>query len=100
MVSQFDNNGSISEMAIVDIFTQLIFDAETVVDETGQRLLDMLKHLEPILADATQKDLSEYLRSMEVREMIKVVEIIKDQFDHYHLLSLSRHYLHGSSLPR
>ncbi|WP_019528382.1 hypothetical protein [Dasania marina] len=98
MLTQLDENGCISEMAIVDMFTRLIFDADTELDESGQLLLDIVQHREPSLEHASRRDISEYLRAMDVHEMIVVVAQVKETFEQQRLILLAQHYLHSPLL--
>ena len=85
--------GPVSEMTIVDMFTQLIFDAETALDESGLLLLELLSKMEPSLLDASRRDFSEYLRAMNVSEMIVIVADIKEQLDQRQMLSSVAYYV-------
>lgn len=78
---------AIDEMAIVDIFTKLIFDAEASMDHWESVMVDLLCEYEPSLLEASPREVSEYLRSMAVSEMIVVVGHLKKQFDQRHLLA-------------
>jgi hypothetical protein len=98
MVTQGEDSDSISEMAIVDLFTRLIFDADAVLDESDQLVLAILQHSDASLAAASRVDISEYLRAMDVREMIAVVASVKQQYEQQQLIFLSRHYLHSPLL--
>ena len=96
-MSQFaDESGSVSEIAIVDMFTQLIFDADTALDDSGKLLIDLLAQVEPSLLDTSRKELSNYLRALSVAEMIAVVGQVKEQFDQHRLMVLSKHYFQAS----
>ncbi len=79
----------IDEMSIVDIFTQLIFDAESELDDREELILDLLADHDEVLLNASRRDFSEYLRAMGVDEMIKVVAILKSQYER------QREYLAG-----
>lgn len=70
-----------NEMIIVNTFTKLIFDAETELDEMGLTLVELLCQSELPPACCSRREVSEYLRSMEVEEMISVVARLKKQFD-------------------
>ncbi|MCR8922436.1 hypothetical protein NO559_06605 [Dasania sp. GY-MA-18] len=98
MVTQGEDSDSISEMAIVDLFTRLIFDADAVLDESDQLVLAILQHSDASLAAASRVDISEYLRAMDVREMIAVVASVKQQYEQQQLILLSKHYLHSPLL--
>ena len=91
-----DENGSVSEIAIVDMFTQLIFDAETALDDSGKLLIDLLAQVEPSIQDASRRELSDYLRALSVSDMIAVVGQVKELFDQHRLMVLSRHYFQSS----
>lgn len=67
----------IDEMSIVDVLTKLIFDAESKLDEIEHLVVELLGQIEPSLVNAHRRDVSEYLRSMGVDEMIKAVGQIK-----------------------
>jgi hypothetical protein len=41
-----NDKGVINEMLIVDVFTQLIFDAESVLNDTEERIIDCLESIE------------------------------------------------------
>ena len=67
----------LDEMSIVDIFTKLIFDAESALTENEAWVVELLSQIEPGLCGVSRRDLSEYLRAMEVQEMINVVARLK-----------------------
>lgn len=69
--SEFD------EISIVDVLTKLIFDAESDLDEAESRVIKLLGQLDSSVLNASRRDVSEYVRSMGVDEMILVVERIK-----------------------
>jgi hypothetical protein len=72
-----------SEMAIVDLFTRLIFDAESSLDTGEKILIELLCHHEPMLQCASRRDISEYLRAMPIDEMINVVALLKHQLENH-----------------
>ena len=69
------------EMSIVDIFTKLIFDAQSALDESEVQVLALLTHYDETLLKASRRDVSEYLRAMGVDEMIKVVSELKSEYE-------------------
>lgn len=73
--------GTIDEMAIVDTFTKLIFDAQATLDKTELILVKLLAQIDSSLADASLRDISEHLRSMGVDEMISVVDQVRRYYD-------------------
>lgn len=78
---------AVDEMAIVDMFTKLIFDAEAEIDPWESVMLSLLCEYEASLDRASPREISEYLRSMAVSEMIVVVGHIKQQCEQRHLLA-------------
>jgi hypothetical protein len=69
------------EMSIVDIFTKLIFDAQSALDDSEVQVLALLTHYDDTLLKASRRDVSEYLRAMGVDEMIKVVSELKSEYE-------------------
>lgn len=86
MKQRLYNAEPVTEMAIVDVFTQLIFDAEAALDDSGVLYLNLLSQLKPALLEANRRDISEYLRSMDVSEMIAIVSQLKTVIDQRQLL--------------
>ena len=86
-----DSNSTIDEMAIVDILTKLIFDADSVQDDTEQLIIHLLAQQEPSIVTARRRDISEYLRAMGVDEMIHTVANIKEHLEHQqHLIAIGK----------
>jgi hypothetical protein len=81
MVSVGDDSAMIDEMSIVDVFTKLIFDADSFLNDTEILILESLCDVECSLLNASRRDLSEYLRSMGVDEMISIVGMVKNVLD-------------------
>lgn len=75
------NSDIISEMSIVDVITQLIFDTDFEFDDSQQLILAALRQIDQGLYGVHRRNLSEYLRAMPVDEMIKLVTQIKQQLD-------------------
>ena len=73
--------GAIDEMSIVDVFTRLIFDADSVLGETESLVVEALGQIEPSLYEVPRRDISEFLRAMGVDEMISAVGQIKRSLD-------------------
>lgn len=69
------------EMSIVDIFTKLIFDAQSALDDSEVQVLALLTHYDETLLKASRRDVSEYLRAMGVDEMIRVVSKLKSDYE-------------------
>ena len=69
--------GPVSEMAIVDTFTKLVFGEE---DDYSARELLIIKAFRAVDANAftdTHRDMGEYLRALGVREMIQLVSQVQ-----------------------
>ena len=90
---------AIDEMAIVDTFTKLIFDAEAKIDHWESVMVSLLCEYEPTLSKASPREVSEYLRSMAVSEMIIAVGHIKQQCDQRNLLAGSKNLSSQSISP-
>ncbi len=75
------------EMAIVGVFTRLIFDPDAELDDTELLVVELLAQQEPGLSAATRRELSEHLRAMGVDEMITVVARIKQSIEQRGLLA-------------
>ncbi|MEE8058364.1 MAG: hypothetical protein V3T17_11085 [Pseudomonadales bacterium] len=71
----------IDEMSIVDIFTRLIFDADSDLGDTEILVIEELAQIDHSLVQASRRDVSDYLSSMGVNEMIKLVAQIKRHID-------------------
>ena len=69
------------EMSIVDVFTKLIFDAQSSLDDSEELVLSLLTHYDETLLKSTRRDISEYLRAMGVDEMIRVVSVLKYEYE-------------------
>lgn len=67
----------LDEMSIVDVLTKLIFDAESELRADETLVLESLGEYDRSLAGRSRLELSEYLRSMGVDEMIAAVNSIK-----------------------
>lgn len=62
----------LSEMAIVDVFTRLIFSApdDSVLEA---RVVEALRRMYPVECEGSAVDIGAWLRALGVREMIKLV---------------------------
>jgi hypothetical protein len=72
----------IDEMSIVDVLTKLIFDSDTALDDTEMMIVGLLRQIDSRLLGVSRRDVCEYLRSMGVDEMIDIVGLVKQHFDH------------------
>ena len=83
--------GILDEMAIVDVLTRLIFDADAELHDDELLVLESLEQLDDSLLRASRREISEYLRSMGVDEMIQVVNRVKRIMDRrQHLIARSQ----------
>lgn len=83
----FRRDGAVSEMAIVDTFTKLIFGEETRYSDTELLIVQALRSTEPNVALDGHRDMGVYLRALGVNEMIKLVSLVQKQMasGHSHL---------------
>jgi hypothetical protein len=69
----FRAGGPVSEMAIVDTFTKLIFGEEQDYSERDVLIIQALRAADLTIASDSRREMGEYLRAMGVREMIGLV---------------------------
>ena len=94
-----NDKGVINEMLIVDVFTQLIFDAESVLNDTEERIIDCLESIEGSLTHSPRRDIGEFLRAMAVDEMISLVAKVKRKMDQQQLIAAEK-LSHGPHIHR
>ena len=70
--------GAVSEIAIVDTFTKLIFGEEEYSDRELLIIRAFRSVDSSVLLD-THRDMGGYLRALGVREMIQLVSLVQDQ---------------------
>jgi hypothetical protein len=88
---------AMSEMAIVDVFTRLIFDADARLNKSERMIIELLCLHESTLVGAARRDISEFLRAMTIEEMTAVVNQLKTRFDQQQgLIAASNTALHRS----
>lgn len=87
MTQRHQTPNHLDEMSIVDVLTKLIFDAESELQGEETLILESLGELDQSLMGRSRLELSEYLRSMGVDEMIAAVNGIKQLISHRELLS-------------
>lgn len=75
----FREGGPVSEMAIVDTFTKLIFGEEQDYSERDALIIQALRAAELTLAADSHREMGEYLRAMGVREMIGLVTRVQGE---------------------
>ncbi len=71
-MDQSEPGGQGDEMAVVDVFTQVIFGIEQEFSAEQEAILSALR-LEESAAGADLYDLAEHLRSLDVPEMVELV---------------------------
>ena len=78
MQSAYDvsKGGPLSEMAIVDTFTKLIFGAVDGFDSSEELIIQSLRVVDSSVAFDSHKDMGQYLRALGVAEMIRLVTLV------------------------
>ncbi len=67
------------EMAVVDTFTRLIFGEEGDFSQEEQAIIQALRLVDSNVAGDSLHDMGEYLRSLEVSEMIELVARVRER---------------------
>lgn len=93
-------NSAFDEISIVDVLTKLIFDAESDLNETESLVIRLLGQLDSSVVNASRRDISEYIRSMGVAEMILVVERTKSLIEQQRELIAAGALISGRALHR
>ena len=70
--------GAVSEIAIVDTFTKLIFGEEEYSDRE-LLIIRAFRSVDSSVLLETHRDMGSYLRVLGVREMIQLVSLVQDQ---------------------
>ena len=68
-----------AEMAVVDTFTRLIFGEESDFSAQEQSIIQALRLVDSNVAGDTLHQMGDYLRSLEVPEMIELVSRVKER---------------------
>jgi hypothetical protein len=74
-----NNAYQISEMAIVDTFTKLIFSDQEGFSPQEELIIDAFRTVDANVLQDSYCEMGEYLRSLGVREMIHLVSRIREQ---------------------
>lgn len=69
----FRSGGPVSEMAIVDTFTKLIFGEEGGFSSGEELIIQAFRLVDTSVARDSHKDMGQYLRALGVKEMIQLV---------------------------
>lgn len=75
----FRQDGAVSEMAIVDAFTKLIFGEDARFSDVELLIVQALRATEPNVALDGHREMGVYLRALGVNEMIKLVSQVQRQ---------------------
>lgn len=73
----FEPGCPVSEIAIVDTFTRLIFGEEDGFSPREQQIIQALGWVENSIAPGSHRDMGRYLRTLEVAEMIRLVTAVQ-----------------------
>lgn len=73
----FRTGGPLTEMAIVDTFTKLIFGEEEGFSPSEELIIDAFRKVDTNVALDSRKDMGEYLRALGVAEMIELVSQVQ-----------------------
>jgi hypothetical protein len=71
------DNGPITEMAIVDTFTKLIFGEDEGYGPRELLIIEAFRAVDANVLRDSQKEMGEYLRNLGVREMIQLVSRLR-----------------------
>ena len=71
--------GQVSEMAIVDTFTKLIFGEESQYSNSELLIIQAFRHADHNVLLDSHRDMGAYLRALGVGEMIKLVSKVQVQ---------------------
>ena len=73
------SDSAVSEMAIVDTFTKLIFGEEDGFNDVEYVIIEALRVVDGNVALDSQRQMGTYLRALGVQEMIQLVSRVHDQ---------------------
>ena len=73
--------GEISEMAIVNTFTRLIFGDAGELSSPELAIIQALREVDANVLHDSHSDMGEYLRQLGVREMIHLVARLRQHFE-------------------
>jgi len=74
-----DERETVSEMAIVDTFTKVIFGEEDELTPRESMIVQGFRTVDPNVLTDSYPEMGEYLRNLGVREMIHLVSRIREQ---------------------
>ncbi|GAB5445171.1 hypothetical protein [Gymnodinialimonas sp.] len=70
---------AVSEMAVVDVFTRLIFNDQGEFTATEKTIIETFRTVDANVLMDSYSEMGEYLRNLGVREMIHLVARIREQ---------------------
>ncbi len=73
------DTGPVSEMAIVDTFTKLIFGEDTHYTNRELMIIQAFRAVEKLVLFDSHREMGAYLRALGVAEMIDLVALVQDQ---------------------
>jgi hypothetical protein len=73
--------GSVSEMAIVDTFTKLIFGESVEYSSQELLIIQALRHADANVTFDSHREMGGYLRALGVKEMIQLVARVQQQLN-------------------
>ena len=71
---------NVSEMAVVDTFTKLIFDQSSEYSSEERSIIEALRLVDDNLLPDTPREMGAYLRALGVEEMIALVSHVVERF--------------------
>jgi len=77
----FSEGGPVSEMAIVDTFTKLIFGEEDGYSDDELMIIGAFRTVDTNVTLDNHRDMGIYLRALGVGEMIQLVSQVQEQLD-------------------
>jgi len=71
--------GQVSEMAIVDTFTKLIFGEDSQYSNRELMIIQAFRMVDPNVVFDSHRDMGAYLQALGVREMVQLVSRVQQQ---------------------
>jgi hypothetical protein len=78
-MDEFVDVAATTEMAIVDVFTKLIFGEDQQWNEEELSIVQALRQVDQNITMDNRREMGTYLRALGVQEMIKLVSRVKSQ---------------------
>ena len=77
-----------TELAIVDVFTKLIFGVDQELDDQEMSVVQALRQVDHNIYMDSSREMGTYLRALGVKEMIKLVALVKSQLEEGNLFAI------------